>query len=104
MSTPFPGMNPYLESDLWGDFHLELAATAKHQLLPLLAPNYYPFIEKYFLLDIEGVADCLEPDTGVIRGGAGQVRKSASWQSPVVMEIFEPFEVSHHRIEIRDPE
>lgn len=39
MSSPFPGMNPYLESDLWTDLHAELALATKHQLTPLLRPN-----------------------------------------------------------------
>ncbi len=39
--SPFPGMDPYLESaDLWPDVHDTLPLMFREQLAPLLAPNY----------------------------------------------------------------
>ncbi len=41
MSSPFPGMDPYLEDRfLWPDVHQRLAGQIGRQLTPLLAPRY----------------------------------------------------------------
>ncbi len=40
MQCPFPGMDPFIESDNWQDFHLVLTAEMKRQLAPQL-PSYY---------------------------------------------------------------
>ncbi len=42
MSSPFPGMNPYLEHpNIWEDFHASLAGEIRDQLSPNLRPRYY---------------------------------------------------------------
>lgn len=39
--SPFPGMDPYLESPLlWRDVHDSLANIFREQLVPSLAPKY----------------------------------------------------------------
>jgi len=40
MPSPFPGMDPYLEGDLWQEFHDTLAHKIRNQLLPQLQPKY----------------------------------------------------------------
>lgn len=40
MSSPFPGMDPYLEGYLWADVHQALAYQFRRQLVPLVAPKY----------------------------------------------------------------
>jgi len=40
MPSPFPGMDPYFEGDLWQTFHTELGVEVAHQLTPKLAPRY----------------------------------------------------------------
>ncbi|HEX6386205.1 MAG TPA: DUF4058 family protein [Anaerolineae bacterium] len=40
MSSPFPGMDPYLEGYLWADVHQALAYQFRRQLAPLVAPRY----------------------------------------------------------------
>src|SRR5438067_1506203 len=47
MPSPFPGMDPYLEGELWGTFHSQLAVKIAHALNPHLAPKYVAFPEKY---------------------------------------------------------
>ncbi|MCX7853165.1 MAG: DUF4058 family protein [Caldilineales bacterium] len=34
MPSPFPGMDPYLEGELWQEFHETLAHAIRGQLLP----------------------------------------------------------------------
>src|SRR5712692_8648222 len=40
MPSPFPGMDPYLESHLWPDLHHRLATQISDQLVPLIQPRY----------------------------------------------------------------
>ena len=48
MSTsPFPGMDPYLEApDLWADVHSRLVNIFAEQLSPQLAPKYLAELDK----------------------------------------------------------
>src|SRR5947209_14772918 len=40
MPNPFPGMDPYLEGDLWTSVHTDLCAEIARQLSPKLRPKY----------------------------------------------------------------
>lgn len=40
MSSPFPGMDPYLEGPMWSMFHNSLIEELARQLTPLLWPRY----------------------------------------------------------------
>lgn len=46
MPSPFPGMNPYLESPaIWSSFHTRLLVAIADTLAPMLRPNYYIEVE-----------------------------------------------------------
>lgn len=47
MSSPFPGMDPWLEGYLWADLHHELASTIRRQLAPQVKPKYVVRIDTY---------------------------------------------------------
>src|SRR5947209_15685976 len=40
MPNPFPGMDPYLEGDLWTSVHTDLTAEIARQLAPKVRPKY----------------------------------------------------------------
>src|SRR5919202_44568 len=63
MPSPFPGMDPYLEGDLWQEFHDRLANQISVQLLPLLRPKYVALLAKRYVLDSPalGVFDIAPP-------------------------------------------
>lgn len=47
MPSPFPGMNPYLETpDFWSGVHGRLIITIADILSPLLRPNYFVAVEE----------------------------------------------------------
>ena len=50
MPSPFPGMDPYLEGDLWTTVHAQLAAEVTRQLVPKLRPRYVPLTQQRFIL------------------------------------------------------
>lgn len=43
MKSPFPGMDPYLEGELWTTFHVQLAVEIARQLTPRFLPRYFAF-------------------------------------------------------------
>jgi hypothetical protein len=50
--SPFPGMDPYLESPkLWPSVHHRLITVFADQLSPLLAPKYFADLESYIVID-----------------------------------------------------
>ena len=50
MPSPFPGMDPYLEGDMWQEFHDRLANQISGQLMPLLGPRYVALLAKRYIL------------------------------------------------------
>jgi uncharacterized protein DUF4058 len=69
MSSPFPGMDPYLEGYLWPDVHPRLATQISDQLMPMLRPRYVARIEIQVLQDTTAEADIgiMYPDVEVVR-------------------------------------
>jgi hypothetical protein len=51
MSSPFPGMDPYLEGEMWQEFHDRLANQISAQLMPLLSPKYVALLAKRYVFD-----------------------------------------------------
>ena len=54
MPSPFPGMDPYIEMDEWGDFHNEFILALKHDLVPQLQPKYMVRAERRVYLETTG--------------------------------------------------
>jgi Protein of unknown function (DUF4058) len=52
MSSPFPGMDPYLEGSHWMGVHSQLSAEITRQLTPLLVPKYLALTNERFVLEI----------------------------------------------------
>ncbi len=50
MPSPFPGMDPYLEGELWQEFHERLAQQISEQLLKVLPPHYVALLAKRYVL------------------------------------------------------
>ena len=68
MPSPFPGMDPYLESPLlWHDVHQRLAAQISRQLAPRLAPRYVARLETRFVSSApdEQTGGILYPDVDI---------------------------------------
>jgi hypothetical protein len=57
MSTsPFPGMDPYLEGEMWQEFHQTLANQVRAQLMLLLKPKYVALLSKHYIIDELGLS------------------------------------------------
>lgn len=69
MTSPFPGMDPYLEGYLWPDVHNELASAIKSLLAPQIAPKYVARIDLYTVDDTSPEAEIgiMYPDMGILQ-------------------------------------
>lgn len=114
MPSPFPGMDPYLEGDLWQEFHETLANAIRAQLLPMLRPKYVALLAKRYILDqpVMAVMDVgyeprpFYPDVHVMKTAASSISATgmrAAVSAPTV-EVISPMpeEVPTTSVEIRD--
>src|SRR5215475_13486257 len=69
VSSPFPGMDPYLEGYLWPDVHSALAHTIRQQLAPQIQPKYVARLEISVIEDQSPAAEIgiMYPDVEVIK-------------------------------------
>ncbi len=108
MPSPFPGMDPYLESSLWTSVHFSLSAEIARQLAPKLRPRYLVLPAERFVLEIpEGIAVTtadIYPDVGVADVGASWPGggRAAVAPAPLRLATVIPSLVPHVTIEIRD--
>jgi Protein of unknown function (DUF4058) len=68
MSSPFPGMAPYIEDpEVWSDFHGGLADETRAQLTSVLQPRYVARLTPHVTYDIIEVAERrnVRPDVGI---------------------------------------
>lgn len=56
MPSPFPGMDPYLEDDLWSSVCFALACQITRQLVPLVRPRYVVLTEEHWVPSVDILA------------------------------------------------
>ena len=69
MPSPFPGMDPYLEGEVWSDLHQTLAAELRRRLVPQVRPKYTVRLVPRIEIEKPGDEDetaIVFPDTDVI--------------------------------------
>ncbi len=107
MPNPFPGMDPYLEGDLWTTVHTDLCAEIARQLAPKLRPKYVALSTRRVVLappDENGaLAEHRFPDVGVLTSHApGPSPGAAIANAPLVLPASLPEPIPHVSVEIRD--
>jgi hypothetical protein len=112
MPSPFPGMDPYLESYLWPDVHHRLAVGICDQLMPQIRPTYVARVNLYTVYDTSPEEDIgiMYPDVEVFKKDQVKEPRSASYGkslppiTPVTTSIpaTETIEVRIPTIEIRN--
>lgn len=117
MSSPFPGMDPYLEApQIWPDLHDALAGEIRNELNQTLPSPYYARLEmrpELGIVEQEGERQRIVPDVTVVR--YPDFPKEPRGESMAVLECprrkISPFievttslsKIRHHFVEIRDP-
>jgi hypothetical protein len=73
MASPFPGMDPYLEGEMWQEFHETLAGAIRAQIMSRLPRTYVALLAKRYVVDRPalGIFDVLRerviyPDVHVV--------------------------------------
>lgn len=68
MSSPFPGMDPYIEDpEIWGDFHAALATELRTQLNRAIQPRYVARLIPYTAYEVIEIGETrtIRPDIAV---------------------------------------
>lgn len=96
MASPFPGMDPYLEGEMWQEFHETFASEIRAQILPELRPKYVALLAKRYVVDrpILGIMQperrTVYPDVHVVKpkngSSYGEAYSSAPTGSVAVVE------------------
>src|SRR5437764_955927 len=107
MSNPFPGMDPFLEGDLWTSVHTDLCAEIARQLAPKLRPKYVVLSTRRVVLappdETEYPAGHRFPDGGVLTAQPPSAATSgAVATAPLILPAALPEPIPHISVEIRD--
>src|SRR5262249_42516422 len=107
MANPFPGMDPYLEGDLWTSVHTDLCAEIARQLAPKIRPKYVTLSTRRVVLappdETEIPGAHRSPDVGLMvaqpsaAGPAGGVAVA-----PIILPAALPEPIPHISVEVRD--
>jgi hypothetical protein len=106
-------MDPYLEGELWQEFHQTLATEIRAQIVRVLPKNYVALLSKHYVLDFSGIelVDVpparreFYPDVHVVQTAPAGTPSSPSTLelTPPTMEVdTPPISVPQLRVEIRD--
>lgn len=112
MPSPFPGMDPFIESQKWSDFHHEFISNVRAALIPRVRPRYVVDVEHYvFLSRGSDEPDIpLAPDIALVDaerpwpGTAAQPGATATMIQPIVCTLPIPQRKRQGYLMIRDRE
>ncbi len=62
MASPFPGMDPFIESQLWEDLHGDVIPIIRALIVPQVRPRYTVSIERSVFLSSDDEAAHFRPD------------------------------------------
>ncbi len=104
MPSPFPGMDPYIEGQLWSGFHTQFLGELQAAIVPQLPPGYVVVIEEQVYREhLEERARSVDPDVAVVAGrpapttGGGTAIAAA----PVTVPLPMSRRVRQRRLELR---
>ncbi|MDQ2733257.1 MAG: DUF4058 family protein, partial [Armatimonadota bacterium] len=100
MPSPFPGMDPYLESpQLWRGFHKFFIVAASTAINALVPPHYVANINERLYSIQSDVTVFQRPREPVLAGGGN----SGGGGTDVAAPVDAPFMMSVYPVEIREP-
>src|SRR5437868_5109173 len=105
MANPFPGMDPYLEGDLWPAVHANLATEITRQLAPRVRPKYIVLTTQRVILAVPDESERPQarwPDVGVVsEAPAPNGGGTAVAAAPLVANALAPTPIPHYGVEVR---
>ena len=93
MSSPFPGMDPFIESQIWEDFHHALIEVIRESLIPYTRPRYVVRVEERVYVEHipDGGSVFIRPDVTVLERAEseGSLESTGTTATPVsVMPVI----------------
>jgi hypothetical protein len=110
MPSPFPGMDPYVESWIWGDFHLNFISALRAQLNSKLPKRYIANTELFSWREDPVDKDRMSivgPDAFLaerVSGAAKSGESSVATLNPPVTTVLSRKETKHRYLRIVDSE
>ncbi|MBF2065883.1 MAG: DUF4058 family protein [Calothrix sp. C42_A2020_038] len=104
MSTPFPGMDPYLEQpELWNQVHNRLIIAIADALTPQIVPNYHVSIEERVYTSVDDLVLVGVADVAVASKTSKQTRATTTLKQaePAKVRVPMPEEVTERFLEIK---
>ena len=94
MRSPFPGMDPYLES-YWGDVHTGLMVYARDELQDQLPTDLLARVEEEVSIDLEGERRSAKPDVYMVDRaerpwGGEPTGTTAAVAEPLIVPVDDP--------------
>ncbi|MCI0682490.1 MAG: DUF4058 family protein [Gemmataceae bacterium] len=113
MANPFPGMDPYLEGDLWMSVHTDLCAEIARQLAPKVRPKYKVLSTRRVVLappneserngESERIGGHRFPDVGILTAAQpSEGARTGVATAPLILPAALPEPIPHVSVEIRD--
>ncbi len=114
MTCPFPGMDPFIETQEWEDFHTKFLTLACDRLSEQLPEGYVARVERRSYFDVEADIESFDaaprtrisrPDVAIVEEwatGATVGQTSAAVVEPIVRRLAEPIERQETYLEIRE--
>ena len=94
MPSPFPGMDPFIESQMWEDFNTDFITVLRESLVQQVRPQYVVNVERYVhVTRDEDVESIIAPDLAVTDTSIGWRESAASPMAtlqPVKHQIVMP--------------
>lgn len=105
MPSPFPGIDPFLEGQVWEEFHNLYIAELHRRLAPQLRPRYVVRLEsRVYLEHLPGdIQLSFKPDLSLVGRSETEYRPSATAVAspPFTVPLFLPEEQKENYLEIR---
>lgn len=110
MSSPFPGMDPFLEDSAeWGTFHTRLITIIGDQLANIISPHFFVRLEqRVYITDLDALEPArrsIIPDVYVVttpRSGQAVAEMAGAITEPTLIEPLHDVEIRDRYIEILD--
>jgi len=105
LSSRFPGIDPYIEGQLWADFHNRFIVALSDDILGKLDPRYVALIEERVYIEhaLEQPATHIRPDIALaasVQDSAGPIPAAVS-TAPVVVPLLMPDRERETFLELR---
>src|SRR5580700_7444906 len=109
MPSPFPGMDPFIEGQMWEGFQTTFITVLREQLMPQVRPRYVVEVEQYVYLarEEEDPDRLIKPDVAVAEVTAGRSTArgkggALATLAPVIHTVPMPRQYKQRFLSIRD--